>query len=43
MLDACAPFATWIDVFCDRGAFDGDQAREILSAGIARGLKRPAN
>ncbi len=39
MLDACAPIATWIDVFCDRGAFDGDQAREILRAGIARGLK----
>jgi imidazolonepropionase len=39
MLDACAPHATWIDVFCDRGAFDGDQAREILRAGMARGLK----
>ena len=39
MLDACAPFATWIDVFCDRGAFDGDQAREILRAGMAHGLK----
>ena len=39
MLDACAPHARWIDVFCDRGAFDGDQAREILRAGMARGLK----
>ncbi len=39
MLDACAPYATWIDVFCDRGAFDGDQAREILRAGMARGLR----
>jgi imidazolonepropionase len=38
MLDACAPFAAWIDVFCDRGAFDADQAREILLAGRARGL-----
>jgi imidazolonepropionase len=38
MLDACAPHARWIDVFCDRGAFDGDQAREILRAGMARGL-----
>ncbi|MDH2444625.1 imidazolonepropionase [Amnibacterium sp. CER49] len=38
MLDACAPHARWIDVFCDRGAFDGDQARAILTAGIARGL-----
>ena len=39
MLNACAPHATWIDVFCDRGAFDGDQAREILRAGMAAGLK----
>ena len=39
MLDACASHAKWIDVFCDRGAFNVDQAREILSAGIARGLK----
>jgi len=39
MLDACAPHAKWIDVFCDRGAFDVDQARFILNAGIARGLQ----
>ncbi|MET9294920.1 imidazolonepropionase [Streptomyces sp. NPDC003077] len=38
MLDACAPHARWIDVFCERGAFDGDQARTILAAGKARGL-----
>ncbi|MCG5219113.1 imidazolonepropionase [Streptosporangium sp. KLBMP 9127] len=38
MLDACAPYARWIDVFCERGAFDGDQTREILAAGIAAGL-----
>ena len=38
MLDACAPYARWIDVFCERGAFDGDQARTILTAGRARGL-----
>lgn len=38
MLAACAPNAKWIDVFCDRGAFDGDQARAILRAGKARGL-----
>jgi imidazolonepropionase len=38
MLDACAPHARWIDVFCEQGAFDGDQARAILTAGIARGL-----
>lgn len=39
MLDACVPHAKWIDVFCDRGAFDADQARAILQAGIARGLQ----
>ena len=38
MLDACAPHAKWIDVFCDNGAFDVDQARAILTAGMARGL-----
>jgi imidazolonepropionase len=38
MLDACAPHARWIDVFCERGAFDGDQARAVLTAGTARGL-----
>jgi imidazolonepropionase len=38
MLDACAPHATWIDVFCEHGAFDGDQTRTILEAGIAKGL-----
>lgn len=38
MLDAAAPHAKWIDVFCERGAFDADQARTILKAGIARGL-----
>jgi imidazolonepropionase len=38
MLAACAPHARWIDVFCDRGAFDVDQARRILEAGAAAGL-----
>jgi len=38
MLDACAPHARWIDVFCEQGAFDGDQARAILTAGLERGL-----
>jgi imidazolonepropionase len=38
MLDACAPHARWIDVFCERGAFDGDQTRAILQAGIDKGL-----
>ncbi|MBW5253389.1 imidazolonepropionase [Streptomyces poriferorum] len=38
MLDACAPYARWIDVFCEKGAFDGDQARAVLTAGRAKGL-----
>jgi imidazolonepropionase len=38
MLDACAPHARWIDVFCETGAFDGDQTRAILEAGIKKGL-----
>jgi imidazolonepropionase len=38
MLEACAPRAKWIDVFCDSGAFDGDQTRAILNAGVAHGL-----
>jgi imidazolonepropionase len=39
MLAACAPFARWIDVFCDRGAFDVDETRVILTAGQAAGLQ----
>jgi imidazolonepropionase len=39
MLDACRPLARWIDVFCDRGAFDVDETRVILTAGLAAGLQ----
>lgn len=39
MLAAAAPYARWIDVFCERGAFDADQARTILAAGEAAGLE----
>ena len=39
MLDACAPHARWVDVFCERGAFDGEQARAVLQAGIEKGLQ----
>lgn len=39
MLEAAAPHARWIDVFCERGAFDKDQARTILQAGLAQGLQ----
>ncbi|KQV06951.1 imidazolonepropionase [Leifsonia sp. Root112D2] len=38
MLDACAPHARWIDVFCETGAFTPAQSRRILEAGAARGL-----
>jgi imidazolonepropionase len=38
MLAACAPYAKWVDVFCERGAFDADESRTILEAGIAAGL-----
>jgi imidazolonepropionase len=38
MLRAAAPYAKWIDVFCDRGAFTGEQARAVLTAGRSAGL-----
>ena len=39
MLAACAPYSRWIDAFCERGAFDADQARAVLVAGEAAGLR----
>ncbi|MSY16151.1 MAG: imidazolonepropionase, partial [Actinobacteria bacterium] len=39
MLTEAKPYAKWIDVFCDRGAFTTEQARKILKAGIAAGLQ----
>ena len=41
MLEAAAPYARWIDVFCEPHsphAFDADEARHILRAGAAAGL-----
>jgi imidazolonepropionase len=38
MLDACAPKAKWVDVFCERGAFGRDEAAAVLAAGQAAGL-----
>jgi imidazolonepropionase len=38
MLEACAPHAKWIDVFCETGAFTAEQSRRVLEAGISRGL-----
>ncbi|MDH4345717.1 MAG: imidazolonepropionase [Thermoleophilia bacterium] len=38
MLEACAPHCRWVDVFCERGAFDEEQSRAVLEAGAAAGL-----
>ncbi|HEY1700609.1 MAG TPA: imidazolonepropionase [Trebonia sp.] len=41
MLAACAPLARWADVFCEPNsghAFDGDEAREVLTAAARAGL-----
>ena len=38
MLAAAARHAKWVDVFCDRGAFDAGQARTVLTAGANAGL-----
>lgn len=38
MLDAVRPYARWIDVFCERGAFDAAQSRAVLEAGRTAGL-----
>lgn len=38
MIPAVHTRARWIDVFCDRGAFTGEQARRILTAGKEAGM-----
>ena len=38
MLEAVLPYVSWIDVFAERGAFDEDQSRAVLAAGVAAGL-----
>ncbi len=38
MLAAAAPYAKWIDVFCESGAFDAARSEAVLRAGIAAGL-----
>jgi imidazolonepropionase len=38
MLAACAPYARWVDVFCEDGAFGADEAAKVLDAGRAAGL-----
>ena len=41
MLEACAPHARWVDVFCERGAFDGDQPGRSSRPASAAGLRAP--
>lgn len=38
MLQQVAPHVGWIDVFCERGAFNEAQSRRVLEAGRAAGL-----
>lgn len=38
MLSAVAPHVRWADVFCERGAFDADQSRTVLTAAARAGL-----
>jgi imidazolonepropionase len=38
MLEAVRPHVTFVDVFCEEGAFDVEQSREVLLAGRAAGL-----
>ncbi len=45
LVPACAPWARWVDAFCERGAFDADQCRAVLQAGadVGLGLRVHAN
>lgn len=38
MLDAVAPYASYVDAFCEDGAFDVEESREVLEAGRRAGL-----
>lgn len=38
MIPAASRYATWIDVFCEKGAFTEEQSRAILEAGVKHGL-----
>jgi imidazolonepropionase len=38
ILPAAAPHARFCDAFCEEGAFDADQCRQVLAAGLAAGL-----
>ncbi|MBF4458102.1 imidazolonepropionase [Pseudoclavibacter sp. VKM Ac-2867] len=38
MLQAVRPYVAWMDVFCERGAFDEAQSRAVLQAALDSGL-----
>lgn len=38
MLEQVAPHVSWIDVFCEKGAFNESQSRRVLEAGKKAGL-----
>ncbi|PIH18508.1 imidazolonepropionase, partial [Staphylococcus epidermidis] len=38
MLDGVKEHVQWIDVFCERGAFNEEQSRRVLEAGKSAGL-----
>ena len=38
MLEACAPYADYVDVFCERGAYDESETRLVLDAAKAKGI-----
>ncbi|SNR86757.1 imidazolonepropionase [Haloechinothrix alba] len=38
MLDAVAEHVSWVDAFCDTGAFDEEQSERVLRAAADRGL-----
>jgi imidazolonepropionase len=38
VLPAVAAYSSWVDAFCERGAFDAEQCRYVIRAGIAAGL-----
>ena len=38
MFDACQPYARWVDVFCDRGAFDAVETHVLLEQAATAGM-----
>jgi imidazolonepropionase len=38
MIEAVAPLVQFIDVFCEKGAFDEARSRRVLAAGVRKGL-----